>query len=86
MLLVDLEPLDRSLETYAQLMQLWLSIPGLTEQETAIVKALKESAEKSLMDFDMCRRVALGPSFRPSLITAAYKAQQHGFPMSWADA
>lgn len=80
---MELEPLNRSSNTYAAVMAEWLGTPNLSAQEAVLVRTLQKAANASLQEFDQMRRIAIQPAFLPTLKSAATKAIECGRLTTW---
>lgn len=79
------KPLDRSADIYRSVLLTWLETPNLTQNEATIVQSLLEALDRSLMEFDQMRRVAVQPAFLPHLQSAARKAMAANRLKSWSE-
>lgn len=80
-----LKELDRSTEEYLWVMETWLKVPGLTANESSLIRTMLESVNTSIADFDQIRRIVLQPSFFPTLWSAMQKANQAGVLIEWSE-
>jgi hypothetical protein len=79
------KPLDRSVDIYRSVLITWLETPNLNQNEVALIQAMLNGLEKSLIEFDQLRRIATQPAFFPHLKSAAAKAMAAGKLKSWSE-
>lgn len=78
------DDLDRTKAEYHWVLDTWLTTPGLTHNESVLIRSLKKALETSLADFDQLRRIAVQPAFLPHLRSAAAKAMAAGLLLDWS--
>jgi len=83
---LELNHLDRHQAQYVWAMQQWLTTPGLTAHEQAVVNHLLTAAYTSVEEFDAVRRVMFSFTLVDTLNSAIAKARHHGLLKEWPSA